>query len=387
MGESRINGRFVGRVNPQQQANYSSKNPRRAASAFNGHPRRKPVERSKTKADAHPEEDVLEERLPDQGLAASLASDANLRDVVQASRWIRSRMFSPLPERASGMNSTRIAEVLNFRRSLPPMVTVPHLHAVLHAPTTTEREIAALTKAGVLRKVTIPGRGVGAVSIGDGVLLMDDLERMMKETAEVDEHVRGFLTASNHSWSSSDVLASSGPGSTGTVISLSNVASRAASGSLAATGGENAIHDQGGGGVGSYLSNRNSIQTTGRAQSMAQVQYADAEFRPSLPNMGSYLRLLASARAHMISLLSKSKYREAPLSLLRERWTGGVAHDDPASRSKKARGELVAVLPGRTRKWRQFHGLSFEWVLEECVGAGSIELFETGSVGQAARAT
>jgi hypothetical protein len=30
--------------------------------------------------------------------------------------------------------------------------------------------------------------------------------------------------------------------------------------------------------------------------------------------------------------------------------------------------------------------MRFEWVLEECVGSGLVELFDTGSVGRAVRA-
>lgn len=74
------------------------------------------------------------------------------------------------------------------------------------------------------------------------------------------------------------------------------------------------------------------------------------------------------------------------MTLLHERWDGGIMGDDPASRAKKARGESTAVLPGRTKKWKQFYGLRFEWVLEECVGAGLVECFETGSVGIGVRA-
>ena len=74
-----------------------------------------------------------------------------------------------------------------------------------------------------------------------------------------------------------------------------------------------------------------------------------------------------------------------PVYLLKERFEGGISADDPATRSKKYRGEFAGVLPARTRKWKQLYGLSFAWVLAECIGAGLIELFETGSVGQAVR--
>ena len=78
----------------------------------------------------------------------------------------------------------------------------------------------------------------------------------------------------------------------------------------------------------------------------------------------------------------KSKFREIPTYLLRERWDGGISADDPAAKAKKYRGEFTGVPPSRTRKCKQFCGLSFDWTLAECLGAGLIEIFETGNVGQ-----
>ena len=54
-----------------------------------------------------------DEELDDLAFVVSLASDLNFRDVPQYMEYIRNRMFSDMPEKA-GMNSTRIAEVLNF---------------------------------------------------------------------------------------------------------------------------------------------------------------------------------------------------------------------------------------------------------------------------------
>lgn len=102
--------------------------------------------------------------------------------------------------------------------------------------------------------------------------------------------------------------------------------------------------------------------------------------------MGMHIKLLVDARTHLLSLLKKSKFKEAPLDVLRERWDGGVSGGNAEREErKKARREFVGVLPGRTKKWRQFYGMRFEWVLEECVGAGLVEVFETGSVGRAVR--
>lgn len=165
---------------------------RSSSAPFAQFKRTKPVQRSQSQAKASDkEEDFFEDRLDDRGLVHSLATDPSLRDVPQNIRYIRSYMFDPIPERG-GMNSTRIAEVLNFRKSLPPMVTVSHVHALIRSPTEVEREVAELTKAGVLRKTVIPGRGVGASSVSDGLVLLSDLELLLQGTDGLGEAVKGL---------------------------------------------------------------------------------------------------------------------------------------------------------------------------------------------------
>jgi len=87
-----------------------------------------------------------------------------------------------------------------------------------------------------------------------------------------------------------------------------------------------------------------------------------------------------------MDILGKSKYREAPLYLLRERWDGAVDSDSRVSSAKRVRGEYSSTLPARTKKWKDLYGLDFDWILEECFGAGLVELFETHSVGLGVRA-
>ena len=193
----------------------------------------------------------------------------------------------------------------------------------------------------------------------------------------------GFLTTSSPSGAPQNSSGSSDPAAMGTLTSISSI-SRAASGSLAAVGGEGAFHDAGGGGGVLARSDLESVDQS--TWDHHRLLKKGGDFCISLPSTGPYLRLLVKARAHMMTLLAKSKYREAPLYLLRERWDGGIAHEDAASKSKKARGEFVGILPSRTRKWKQFYGLNFDWVLGECLGAGLIEVFETGSVGRGVRA-
>ncbi|KAL2064960.1 hypothetical protein VTL71DRAFT_4100 [Oculimacula yallundae] len=366
-----------------------------SSSSFSGLPRRKPVQRSASKPehnDDEGDEDLFGDRLDDVGLVKSLATDLTLRDVAQAIMYVRGRMWNPIPEQRAGMNSTRVAEVLNFRASLPPIVTVSHIQALLNSPTSVEREIAELIRGGTIRKMVVGGRG----SMGEALIMVRDLDEMIARSG-VEEDVRkkfvdllhefptamkvsrsqlseedakalmmaGFLTTATPGWTSSDVYSRPGDGMRGTMTSLNSI-SKAASGSLAAVGGEGAIHAAGGSGGG--------VKGPGFG-----------DYSIALPTTGPFLKLLASARAHLLSLLSKSNYRETSESLLRQRWDGGIAADDVASTARHSRGEF-GVLPGRTRKWKQFHGMSFEWILGECVGAGMVEVFDTRSIGRGIRA-
>lgn len=151
------------------------------------------------------------------------------------------------------------------------------------------------------------------------------------------------------------------------LTSISTSGSRHAAGSLAAVGGPHATQHMHGG-----------------APAASRARAAVGTFAFSLPHTGMHIKLIVAARAHLLGLLAKTRFREAPLDVLRERWDGGAPGKGEAAR-KRARGEFGALVLGRTKKWRQFYGMRFEWVLEECVGAGLVEVFETGSVGRAVR--
>ncbi|KAI1213876.1 serine-threonine protein kinase 19-domain-containing protein [Annulohypoxylon truncatum] len=369
-------------------------------------PRRKPGIRSEKSSigDEDGEDDLFDDQLDDYGLVKSLATDLNLRDTSQAVLHIRSHMFSPMPDRAAGMNSTRIAEVLNYRKSLPPIVTISHIQALLSSPSAVEREIAELARAGFIRKVIVPRRG----DIGETVVLAADYEQMVKASMSLEEDTKsslikflkenpgvqalksdalhasgidqllkaGFLTSHNtgathHGRSLHTTNSYSRPGDKVTLTSLDNI-SRQPTGTLDAVGGEGVVHKVGGSGAGSL--------------GMSWLDTGAAELKLAVPGNGTFLKLLSLALDHLVSLLGKSRFREAPETVLRDRWDGGIAKDEARYAAKRSRGEFAGVLPGQTRKWRQFYGLSFDWVLQEAVGSGLVEVFETRSVGRGVRA-
>jgi len=176
----------------------------------------------------------------------------------------------------------------------------------------------------------------------------------------------GLLTSTSIKSSASTYFASPGASS---LMSISTSGSRHAAGSLDAVGGTSATQHIHGG------------------TSLNSSRLTIASYNFSLPNTGAHIKLLVDARNHLLATLKKTKYKEMPVDVLRERWDGGVVVHGEREERKRARGEFVGVLPGRTKKWKQFYGMRFEWVLEECLGAGLVELFETGSVGRAVRIT
>ena len=135
----------------------------------------------------------MDERLEDVGIVKSLAADLSLRDVAQTVQYVQRHIFDAVPE-SGGFNSVRIAGLLHFRKSLPPTVTVAHVHAFLASPTRTEKEIAELAKAGTIRRLVIPGRGTGGSSIGEGWTLEKDVERLVRESEDLDQAIAGTCT-------------------------------------------------------------------------------------------------------------------------------------------------------------------------------------------------
>ncbi|KXL44149.1 hypothetical protein M433DRAFT_5148 [Acidomyces richmondensis BFW] len=350
------------------------------------------------------------DRLDDTGHAPSLAPWGVEQDVLSLLRYIQAHTWADVPDRAAGMGSERISEVLRFRKGFPPIVSVAHLYALSESSTNTDRELARLIAQGAVRRVAIPGRGKRGSGVGEGVALLQDWKRLLQAAEGIDDEVKeqyirlleskpgsattettgleekqvshlvhaGFFTipTAPDSSRSSRYIA---PAPSNSLLShLSCVGSSAATGTLAAIGGPGAIHESGGGGS-TLATQCNRISPLPKSKGVRTMTFA-------LPGTGVYLKLLTEARQHLVALLTtlSPKWKEATMDMLKERWEGNTLND-ATSMAKRARGEWTGVLPGRTKKWRNFYGLEFEWVLAECVGSGLIELFETASVGVGVR--
>lgn len=344
-------------------------------------PSRPPPRKKRTSRDAEDEEqDLFPDRLDDVGLARALEQDATMRDVVQAMRFIRARMFTPQPAR--GFSSTRAAEVHTYRLASPPIVTIGHLHAVLPAaPSRTAREVAELTGRGVVRKVRVETRG----RMGEALIETADLDGLVDraglsegtrrtfraflkenptaqtlgrrdlEDGQADELIRAGLLTSCASTVSATTL-DLRPEDRTTLTSIRHV-SQFASGTVSAVGGRNAIHLAGGGGGAPTL-------TRAATSSSTDGNSGEAAFRLAIPNHGPYLKLVRGTVDWVREALGRTRFGEAPEAWLRERFEGGGLYGT---------------------RWKEFWGIEWAWVMGEAVGLGVVELFETGSVGRGVR--
>jgi hypothetical protein len=338
------------------------------------------------------------EQLPIKSAALSVIQVATAVDVMSAMHHATNTLFSEIPERA-GLNSVRIAEVLNFQRSMPPLVSIAHVHALVSASSKTEREINTLVTQGKIRRIKVLNRGNDISGASDYLVTTASIQSLLA-TSSVDTKTAtlflAFLSQHPHATTISPthlppqtlpILTRAGflvssstttrPTQTSSLKSSHLVShasiSRAHSNTLAAVGGPSAFEELGG--VGLAPTTSTSTSTTGSTPTQLPLHI-------TLPNTGAYIRLLTSTRSHLRDLLQKSPYGETPLTTLKERWDGSVdSVDSSASQARMARGVFASVLPGRTRKWRFLKGVRFEWAVEEALGAGEVEVFETGAVG------
>lgn len=361
--------------------------------------RTKPAYRAQLVANALQEEDADEDQsLAGPGKVVTVVENASI-DVLSALQHVHSSMFEGLPDRA-GMNSVRIAEVLNFQKNLPAVVSLAHVHALRSASSKTERDIQSLLSTNQIRRLKLVGRGNEVSGLTELLISTKEYEAAVCQSGLANDVTTSFLSALKLnprvfalpplalSRSHADALVragflvapsiqgSRGSGTKGTRSIVAPAAiSRSASGSQAAVGGEAAFETLGG-----VNGARRSYSTPSDA--------ATTEYVLSIPGIAAYLQLLDASRDHFLDLLRQfSRHKQAPAYLLKERWNGNVDDDaNQVSVAKRVRGEFSNVLPAKTKKWKSLKGLSFDWVMEECLGAGLIELFETYSVGLGIRA-
>ncbi|KAK3337183.1 serine-threonine protein kinase 19-domain-containing protein, partial [Cercophora scortea] len=248
-----------------------------------------------------------------------------LRTTLLAHQHALAHLFDPIPP---SLTSTHTAHLLQTRLAIPPLVSTSHIQSLLSlTPTAAERELSNLLQANTLRRITVPRRG----AIGDLAILSADLNSIIRSHVALDDATKssfiswlstnptaqtlppdtlaasqldalvrtGFLTALLHdsTGAGAQTLLRARPEDHSTLLSLSAV-SRAAAGTLAAVGGDGAVHSAGGSGVRSTSNTNNGSRGLGLGLSI------------TVPGIGTYLKLVAAALGHLRGLLEKTAYSE-----------------------------------------------------------------------------
>ncbi|KAK2595245.1 hypothetical protein QQS21_007032 [Conoideocrella luteorostrata] len=374
-----------------------------------------PSKRAKTKKQDEP---LYPDKFADLGILPILSEheQLTLRDVVQAMRYIRSHIFTAAP--STGLSSTRMAEVLNYRASVPRIVTVGHINAVLRdAPSRVEREVVELVNRGMLRRVRVERRG----GLGEALIEMDDLRDMLggKEGGGnvVSESARrAFLRFLEKNPTAQMVLGEGDDGSrpsrsrTGAdgsdavgddgeeegeeriaglqhnhIDELVRAGFLTSSTSTTGTPGSNTLQvrpedrttltsiqhvSRFASGTVSAVGGQNAIHLSGGGGGGAPAQtsarrFDRGGFRVAVPGHGRYLKLADGAVDWVREALGRTKWGEGPEAWLRERFEGNGLYG---------------------MRWKDFWGVEWEWVLGQAVGLGVVEVFDTGSVGRGVRA-
>ena len=158
---------------------------------FSTAPRRKPAAQNSSggsgarKAAGGRKEGDAAAYLGHANIVQSLPDYVGIRTLPGMIRHAQEAMFMPVPERGSGMNSSRVAEVRAYQASLPPVATVAHLHAAGLSATDVDRELAEWVRDRKIRKIAIPGAS------SECVVLVEDWVRRVRAEDALPEEVRG----------------------------------------------------------------------------------------------------------------------------------------------------------------------------------------------------
>ncbi|KAK6534566.1 hypothetical protein TWF281_005879 [Arthrobotrys megalospora] len=321
--------------------------------------------------------------------------------VLEGIKYILSHQFTPLPPTLTGLGISRdlLAEILNFRKSFPSVVPLPHLHSVLLSPTETERGITALVADGTLRRVTIK---TGNMTTLDGVVLTDDFLKSIASNSALDAEMKDaflslFVTNPSLTTITSDPAASntlpketimallsagfltinSTSASTSSAVDITTLTPTTAMTYITPLPEKDHSHISTLASLSSISSNnRNASRipsTTSSQTSKSRGSYIEYTITP--PSLGLLTHLYSSTKSHLLDILRHCPHRQATIEFIREKWDGGVSKNRNSVRSK--RGQEVKF-EGRTRKWRDHKGVTVEWVLGGLLGGGVVEGFGKG---------
>jgi hypothetical protein len=237
-------------------------------------------------------------------------------NLVFAMRTILDRMWNQIPEKGLGREGR--GNVFQYRQSLPPLVMTTHLYGVFpNNSTYVDREILRVTQRGQIRRLV-----VNLVEGGELVVESDKYYDILREAVKT-QLQNGNEKAADTLQRFKQLLQEMPTSITLTVDDLEPAG-------LADTGSV-------------LLSMGFLTLQPGRSDT----------FNISIPNIGSYLKLVSTSRKWVVKGLEKMSWKEQLESVLLDRWESNKTY------------------------WREFKGAKLEWVLYDCYGGGWCEAFKT----------
>ncbi|KAK6361899.1 hypothetical protein TWF730_005608 [Orbilia blumenaviensis] len=321
--------------------------------------------------------------------------------VLGGMEYILSNQFTALPPTLTGLGLSRdlLAEVLNYRKSFPSVVPLPHLHSVLMSPTETEREITSLVADGTLRRVTVK---TGSTTTLNGVISTDNFLKSVASSPALDADTKDaflllFMNYPSLTTITSDPAASntlpkekimallsagfltinSAGASTSSEVDITALTPTTAMTYITPLPEKDHSHISTLASLSSISSNyRNKAKFSSDLHSSKTSKSKNTyiEYTITPPYLGLLTNLYSTTKSHLLDILRHCPHRQATIEFIREKWDGGVSKNKNSVRRKKEEVKYE----GRTRKWREHKGVTVEWVLGGLLGSGAIEGFGNG---------
>lgn len=259
------------------------------------------------------------------------------QSVLTAIVWIQDAMWAPVPEPGHGLSNKTMAATVQYRDGLPPVVTVNQLQALFGEKSSLiDRQVVTLCRSGTLRRLV-----VNQIEGGDLLIGAEQYYSLCRAAAYTKTLQVHQLENGREKGEYVDVMCSE------TAVSvLSRFASMCRQRPSAPSVSQSDL-------VEFNLSLSSDLNFLLSKGFLTLIPGASHEYAISVPNIGSFLRLVAGARKWVKTVLRKLPWSEGLESELDKKWNNAKAH------------------------WTEFRGCRLEWVLFDLAGGGYCEPFST----------
>ncbi|KAK9457214.1 bifunctional purine biosynthesis protein purH [Dipodascopsis uninucleata] len=209
---------------------------------------------------------------------------SDLSDVVVGIKVVLSRMWEKIPEKGTRLNRDGVADLLRFRKSVPPVVTVAHLHALYPSdPTFIDRELQRVAENGQVRKLIVN------INTGDVVIESNNYFKILEDASN---------KFNEFTYKNFELLLKENP------VATSFLAQELEEYGISEDSG---IRD---------------LLSTG----FLVLSSTPGKYLASIPNIGAYLKLNTKPRKWIVRQLERAKWKELLEKSIHERWDSNVSN-------------------------------------------------------------